>query len=174
MRQTLSAALFVLLIPAAAFAQTAAPPPAVPFDQVLSANPLGVVVKWFNVEYERKLGTAATFGASASHFGELDFSNAAVLVRWYPQQSPLDGFYLGARAGAFGFKTFTYEVRPYRERNIILPGAGVELGHNWLLGPRHNVSLGTGFGLTRIATGSDSYHLPSVLPSFRLNVGIAF
>jgi hypothetical protein len=174
MRQTLSAALFVLLVPAAAFAQTAAPPPAVPFDQVLSANPLGVVVKWFNVEYERKLGPATTFGVSASHFGELDLSNASLLLRWYPQQSALEGFYLGARAGAFSFKTFTYEFRSYREENRVLPGAGVELGHNWLLGPNHNVSIGSGFGLTRIATGSESYHLPSVLPMFRLNVGIAF
>jgi len=173
MRHTLSAALFALLIPAATFAQTAAPPPAVQFDQVLSANPFGVVVKWFNVEYERKLGTATTFGASASHFGELDLSNAAVMLRWYPQQTPLEGFYLGARAGAFGFKTLTYEFRSYREQNRVVPGAGVELGYNWLLGPKRNVSVGTGFGLTRIAAG-DSYSLPSVLPGFRLNVGIAF
>ena len=173
MRHTLSAALFVLLIPAAAFAQTAAPPPSVQFDQVLSANPLGVVIKWFNVEYERKLGPATTFGASASHFSELDLSNAALMLRWYPQQSPLEGFYLGARAGAFGFKTYTYEFRSYREQNRVLPGAGVELGYNWLLGPKRNVSVGTGFGLTRIA-GSDSYSVPSVLPVFRLNVGIAF
>jgi len=173
MRQTTAAILLVLLIPGAALAQTAAPPPAVQFDQVLSANPLGVVIKWFNVEYERKLGPATTLGASASHVGELDFSNAAVLLRWYPQQSPLEGFYLGARAGAFGFKSYTYEFRSYREQNRVLPGAGIELGRNWLLGPRRNVSVGTGFGLTRIA-GSDAYAVPSVLPIFRLNVGIAF
>lgn len=173
MRYTLSAVLLVLLIPAAAFAQTAAPPPEAP-DQVLSANPFGVVVKWFNVEYERKLGRATTFGASASHFGELDVSDAAVLVRWYPQQTALEGFYLGARAGAFGFKTYTYDFRSYREQTRVLPGAGVELGYNWLLGPKHNVSVGTGFGLTRIAAGRDSYSVPDVLPAFRLNVGIAF
>lgn len=174
MRHTLSAALFVILVPAAASAQTSAPPSPVQFDQVLSANPLGVVIKWFNVEYERRIGTATTFGASASHLGELDLSNAAVMLRWYPQQSPLEGFYLGARAGAFSFKTFTYEFRSYREQNRVRPGAGVELGYNWLLGPKRNVSVGTGFGLTRIATGGETYSVPSVLPGFRLNVGIAF
>ena len=174
MRHTPATVLLVLLIPAAAYAQTAAPPPDVQFNQVLSANPLGVVVKWFNVEYERKFGTATTFGASASHLGELDLSNAALMLRWYPQQSPLEGFYLGARAGAFSFKTVTYEFRSYREQNRVLPGAGVELGYNWLLGPKRNVSVGTGFGLTRIATGGESYSVPSVLPGFRLNVGIAF
>ena len=174
MRHTTAAIMLVLFIPAAAFAQTAAPSPPVQFDQVLSANPLGFVIKWFNVEYERKLGPATTFGASASHLGELDLSNAAVLLRWYPQQTPLEGFYLGARAGAFGFKTLTYEFRSYREQNRVVPGAGVELGYNWLLGPKRNVSVGTGFGLTRMVGGGNSYSVPSVLPGFRLNVGIAF
>ena len=96
------------------------------------------------------------------------------MLRWYPQQSPLEGFYLGARAGAFSFKTYTYEFRSSREQNRVLPGAGVELGYNWLLGPKRNVSVGTGFGLTRIATRGESYSVPSVLPGFRLNVGIAF
>jgi hypothetical protein len=171
MRQTLSAVLFVLLIPAAAFSQTTAPPPVA---QVLSANPFGIVVKWFNVEYERTLGAATTLGASASHFGELDLSDATVMLRWYPQQTPLQGFYLGARAGAFGFKTYTYDFRSYREQTRVLPGAGVEIGYNWLLGPKHNVSVGTGFGLNRVAAPNDSYGASSVLPAFRLNVGIGF
>jgi hypothetical protein len=35
--------------------------------------------------------------------------------------------------------------------------------------------VGTGFGLTRIATSGESYtSAPSVLPGLRLNVGIAF
>ena len=113
-------------------------------------------------------------GGSASHFSEEGTSNAAVLLRWYPQQSALEGFYLGARAGAFGVRTYTYESRSYREHTSVLPGAGVELGYNWLLGPRRNVSVGTGFGLNRIAAGHDSYSVPSVLPGLRLNIGIAF
>jgi hypothetical protein len=174
MRHTLSAALFALLVPAAAAAQ-AESRPTVPYDQVLSTNPLGVVVKWFNVEYERKLGPALTCGGSASHFGDLDQANAAVLVRWYPQQSALEGFYLGARAGAYRFQTYTYGPRSYREQTSIMPGVGVEVGYNWLLGPRRNIIVGTGFGLTRISENSDSYSTaPTVLPGLRMNVGIAF
>ena len=74
MRHTLSAALFALLVPAAAVAQTTDARPAVSYDQILSTNPLGVVVKWFNVEYERKLGPEVTLGASAS-------TNAKVVPR---------------------------------------------------------------------------------------------
>jgi hypothetical protein len=175
MRHTLSAVLFALLVPAAAVAQPAEASPAVPYDQVLSTNPLGVALKWFNVEYERKLGPAVTFGGSTSHFSDLDHSNAAVLLRWYPQQTALEGFYLGARAGAYRFKTYTYDLRSYREQTSVMPGAGVEVGYNWLLGPKRNVIVGTGFGLTRISGSSESYSTaPTVLPGLRMNVGIAF
>lgn len=174
MRHTLCAIVFAVLVPAPGFAQPAATTRTVPYDQVLSTNPLGIVAEWFNAEYERKLGAGLTFGASASNFGALDQSNAAALLRWYPEQSALDGFYLGARAGAYRFKTRTYELRSYREDNTVVPGVGVELGYNWLLGPRQNVRVGTGFGLTRMIGGGNSYSVPSVLPGFRLNVGIAF
>ena len=174
MRHTLSAALFLLLVPAAAHAQTATPVTPDSSNQVLSANPFGIVLKWFNVEYERKIGPAITLGGSASHFGDLDLSDATVMLRWYPQQKPLDGLYLGLRAGAFGFKSYTYDLRSHRERDTVAPGAGIELGYNWLLGPRQNVSVGTGLSMTRIARGGDSYYTPSVLPGIRLNVGIAF
>ena len=112
MRHTLSAVLFVLLIPAAAFAQTAASPPAVQFDQVLSANPLGVVVKWFNVEYERKLGTATTVGAVGVASRRAGFiATRRSCCAGIRNSHRSTGFYLGARAGAFSFKTFTYEFR---------------------------------------------------------------
>ncbi len=175
MRHRLLAALLVLLVPAAAVAQQPDTRPAVTHDQTLSTDPLGIVVKWFNVEYEHKLGPAVTLGASASHFGDLDQSNAAGLLRWYPQQSALEGFYLGVRLGAYQVKTYSYDFRAYREQTSVRPGAGVELGYNWLLGPRRNIIVGTGFGLTRIAGDSQMYSsAPSVLPVLRLNVGIAF
>ena len=178
MRHTLTAVLFAVLVPHSALAQTAAPPAEV--NQVLSTNPIVMMAKWVTVEFERKIGPAVTLGASASHLADLDQSNAAALVRWYPQQKALEGFYLGARAGAYRFKTTTYQFQPsarstYREGNQVLPGAGVELGYNWLLGPRRNVSVGVGFGLTRIIGGGASYDVPSVLPGARLvNIGIAF
>lgn len=174
MRYTLSAALFLLLTPAALLAQTPAAPSSDSASQVLSANPFGPVVKWFSVEYERKISPAATLGGSATHYGEMDLNEALVMVRWYPQQKALDGFYLGARAGAFGFKSYTYDFRSYGERDVVMPGVGVELGYNWLLGPKQNVSVGTGFALTRIGGDGHSYSVPSVLPGFRLTVGFAF
>ncbi len=178
MRHTVTVVLFAVLVPVSAFAQTCGAPPEV--NQVLATNPLTLIAKWVTVEFERKIAPAVTVGGSASFLADLDQSNAAALVRWYPQQKALEGFYLGARAGAYRFKTTTYQFQPSaratsRERHDVLPGAGVELGYNWLLGPRHNVSVGVGFGLTRIIGGGASYDVPSVLPGARLvNIGVAF
>jgi hypothetical protein len=90
-------------VPAAAHGQTAATKPAVAHGQVLSTNPLGEIAQWFNVEYERKIGLATTPGGAASTFKYEDYTSASLLLRWYPQGAALDGFYLGARTGAYGF-----------------------------------------------------------------------
>jgi hypothetical protein len=197
MRHTLTALVFAALFPAAAVAQANATKPPVPSNQILSTNPFGMLLDWYNAEYERKIGEATTIGASASYFAEGEYGNAALLTRWYPQGAALDGFYLGARAGAYRSKTYRYEystppARPdpnnptpirqtyptYREHTTVVPGLGLEMGYNWLLGPRQNVSIGVGFGVTRMLRGGDSgdnYFLPSAVPSLRLvNLGIAF
>ena len=152
--------MLVVLVPALRWRERPRPP--IPTTRSC-ANPFGEIVQWFNVEYERKLAPAITLGGSASHFGELEQSDATIMLRWYPQQKALDGFYLGARAGAYGFKTYTYDFRSTRERNEVVPGAGIELGYNWLLGPKQNISVGTGFSCH--AAGGTVRSVPSVLPS---------
>jgi hypothetical protein len=199
MRHTLCVLAFAALVPAGAAAQTNATKTPVPHDQVLSTNPFGLMFKWINGDYERKVDPATTVGVSGSSFGGAEFANLAAVARWYPQRAALDGFYLGGRVGAFRFRTYEYEYpatppRPanqanptsepypsyqtdatYRERTRIAPGAGVEIGYNWLLGPKQNVSVGVGFGVTRIIGNADSSNIPSVLPNIRLvNIGIAF
>src|SRR4051812_46915869 len=171
MRHTVSAVILTLLLPAAAFAQNDVP------SQALSTNPLGLVIKWPNIEYERRIAPSATFGASSSALLDEGEANVSMVVRWYPDRVALRGFYLGARAGVFHFRTYEYDLRSYRESSTNVPGAGVEIGYNWLVGPRRNVLIGTGFGLTRILDGgpSPSWSVPEVLPALRLvNIGIAF
>jgi hypothetical protein len=166
MRHTLMVVVIAALFPAAAQAQTESTKAPVPHQQVISTNPFGLLFKWYNAEYEHKIGEATTLGISASHFPDGEYANAALLARWYPQRAALDGFYLGARAGAYRTKTHTYEYsttppRPgpnnpttnqtyptypiYRERTTVVPGLGLEMGYNWLLGPRQNLSIGLGF-----------------------------
>ena len=192
MRHTATAVIIVAMYSAPALGQTGMTKPPVPQHQIVSTNPFGLLFNWFNAEYERKIGPATTLAVSGSHFADLDLTNAALVLRWYPQRAALDGFFLGARAVALGVATYDYEYptspakanpsdpsrRPYpisHRRTRFHPGAGLEVGYNWLLGPRQNVSIGLGFGLTRILPGDHGDDYPPVVPSPRLiNIGIAF
>jgi hypothetical protein len=191
MRHTPAVAAVLALCAAPAFAQTSATKPPVPHHQVLSANPFGFLFNWYNAEYERKIAPAATISVSASHVDGLELSDLALALRWYPQQAALDGFYLGGRAGAYRFETTEYEypvqTRPiepgrppyttyptYRRRMRVHPAVGIEVGYNWLLGPKQNVSVGLGFGLTRILSSSNGYDYLPIVPAPRLNIGFAF
>ncbi len=194
MRYTLQAMVLAVLLPAGASAQTVATKTPEPYNQAISTNPFMLMIGWANGEYERKVSPTVTVGASASRF---DFDDAGfvatnILTRWYPQGEALDGFYLGARLGAFRFKSYHYDYsytagqtgsanpiatgRPtIREQITVVPGAGLEIGYNWVLGRRHNMSVGVGAGLTRTLGGESRYEYPDVLPTLRLiNLGVAF
>jgi hypothetical protein len=179
---------------AESLAQTNATKPPVPHHQIISTNPFGLLFNWFNADYERKVAPSTTIGVSAAHFDSLDYSNVALFARWYPQRAALDGFYLAARAGAYRLETYEYEYttvttqganpnqRTYstypsasRKRQHILPGVGIDIGYNWLLGPKQNFSIGLGFGVTRLLGSQDRFDFVPVVPSARLvNVGVAF
>jgi hypothetical protein len=199
MRHTLTIVAAAVLFPAAAIAQTHATKPPVAHTQVVSTNPFGALFQWYNAEYERKVSPAATVGVSGSYLADFEVGAAAAFARWYPQRDALDGFYLGARVGAYRMTIYEYEYqapppRPvnqtnptsptqptypnyptYRERTRILPAAGFEIGYNRLLGEKQNVSIGVGLGLMRTIGHAIGYDIPPVLPSLRLvNIGIAF
>jgi len=164
---TVMAALLLCALPAAAQSQETATPP-VPHEQVLSANPFGLMVRWWNVEYERKFTPSSTWGVSTSFLTleGFDFASVNALYRYYPQGAALSGFFLGGRAGLYYLPDETNAGTAF--------GLGFELGYTWLLGARRNVGLSLGAGLTRIVAG-DVMEGPSVLPTVRLlNVGIAF
>ena len=93
-------------------AQTSATKPPVPPHQILSTNPFGLLVNSFTAKYERKIAPATTVGVSASHFADPELSNAALVLRWYPQGAALDGFFVGARAGVYAFQRATVPDQP--------------------------------------------------------------
>jgi len=175
---------------APAFAQTTSTPPADAPSQTLSLNPFGLMLEWFNLEYERKITSAGTLGAQVAHNTFMEYSSVELLARFYPQGEALHGFYLGARAGGFGIEVteYTYPAPtsprdprsypPYpvaTTRRQIVPGVGLEVGYNWLLGRDQRVAIGLGFGLSRLLRETDNDYYPITLPHPRIvNVGIAF
>jgi hypothetical protein len=192
MRYTLSFVVVITALSAApARAQTAAPPISSTPSQTISLNPFGLMVEWFNIEYERKITPSATLGVEAAHNTWMEYSNVELLARFYPQGEALKGFYLGARAGGFGIEVTEYQYAPppsprdprsypaypiqTRHREVF-PGVGLEVGYNWLLGREQRVAIGLGFGLSRLLRESDDdFYFPVTLPHLRIvNVGIAF
>ena len=191
MRHTLSIAGIALLCSAPAFAQTTgAPSTAGTPSQTLSLNPFGLMLEWSNVEFERKISSGVSIGASASNLHD-EFSNFDLLARFYPQGDALRGFYLGARGGVVGLELTRYEYQPpppgvppgrgvpvypvaTRETRLV-PAAGLEAGYNWLLGSKKNVAIGLGFGLSRLLDDDNGDYYMPVIPHWRVvNVGIAF
>lgn len=138
----------------------------VPYTQVISANPIGLLLEFFNAEYERVLTPYSTVGFGGSYFGVDDdenYLNADVFYRYYPQGSALDGFAFGVKAGVTNVVDETYL------------GAGFDANYSWLLGQRDNFYVGVGIGLKRLFGTDEEEDLLSYVPTIRLvNIGYAF
>jgi len=140
----------------------------VPHHQTISANPFGLMVEWFNVEYERKLTNTTTLGVSASTtgWGDLDLTNGNVFVRYYPQGAALTGFFLGGRTGIARASIVDADAS-----GVV---GGFELGYSWLFGATRHVGLSVGAGVDRLFFG-DQLPIDLIRPNIRLvNLGIAF
>lgn len=137
---------------------------------VISANPFGLLLEWFNGEYERVVSESSTVGAGGSYFtaADIEYVNADAFFRFYPQADPLDGWAFGAKLGVTSVDT----VGSYF-------GFGFDVNRSWLLGRNDNFYVGVGFGLKRLL-GVDDADDPNgdvwaFIPTIRLiNVGIAF
>lgn len=159
-------AFLLMSLPADVFAQEPAELPPLQHNHVVSANLLGMVAKWFNVEYEHKIADTYTVGMSGSSLmiGESDggIRRANAFVRYYPQRSALNGFYIGVRGGVLW--------NWIGDRNSAMT-AGMELGKTVLYGRDKNVAVSVGFGLDRAWHGGESIVVPNVR---FFNIGVAF
>jgi hypothetical protein len=166
LRLMLAAALSLVAVPSAHAQEERTATPA-DHLQVISASPILWMAKWFNADYERRITSTVTWGVSGSYLpvGDFDYGRASVLVRFYPQRAALTGFYLGGQSGV-------YRIADATEHEIVY-GAGMDIGYAWQLGPKRNVAVSLGFGMSRLFGGGLDASV--VVPNARLaNVGIAF
>jgi hypothetical protein len=194
MRYTLPiTVVLAALCSAPARAQSTEPPTSSPPKQTVSVNPFGLLFEWYNIEFERQVSPAVTIGGAAAVNTLGEYSNVDFIARFYPQGKALRGFYLGARGGGVGVEIRKYQFQPlpppppgnptrgvpvyptFTEETRIVPAFGLEVGYNWLLGRNERVSIGLGFGLSRLLDEPDGEFYMPVLPHFRIvNVGVAF
>ena len=137
---------------------------------VISANPFGLLLEFFNGEYERVVSEASTVGAGGSFItqDDIEYLNADAFFRFYPQGDPLDGWAFGAKVGI----TSVNDVGTYF-------GFGFDVNKSWLLGRNDNFYVGVGLGLKRLVGVSDeddpNDDVLMFIPTIRLiNVGFAF
>jgi hypothetical protein len=152
------------------------------FRNVISANPLGLLLDLFNAEYERVRTSTTTMGIGGSTFLREDagadrrYYNLDVFYRFYPSSTPYEGWNFGVKVGitsvAGTVETFLGEEW-YRADGGTFFGYGFDVNRSWLLGPRKNFYVGSGFGLKKLVGAEDAivqYH-----PTWRIiNVGRAF
>ncbi|MDR0788280.1 MAG: hypothetical protein LBG44_10520 [Gemmatimonadota bacterium] len=136
---------------------------------VVSANPFGILLEWFNLEYERVISDTGTLGIGGSTFrsDQNNYYNLDLFGRFYLRDRALDGPMFGARVGL----TSVPDQGTY-------PGIGFDLNWSWLMSRNDNFYVGIGFGIKRLmgvdreGEGSDFL---IYIPTFRLvNVGIVF
>ena len=162
-RLLLYAVFFVAATPFTVYAQATLSPAG--HEHKISTNPFGLMIEWFNAEYERGLADATSVSLSASRMKTFDgnITRATAILRYYPQGGALNGVYLGARTGYI-------DISDDSDGFV----AGFEIGRAWLFGPRQNVSFSIGAGLDRYLSKTPR-HSPNVIPVLRLlNVGVAF
>ncbi len=146
--------------------------------QQLSANPFGLMVDLFNLDYEKRVTNSVTFGAGGSTamtntydyestppYGSTTrrerYLNGDVYARFYPAGSALDGL-------AFGVKVGLTQV-PSQGSFF---GYGFDLNHSRIVG--EHFYMGYGFGLKRLLGVDKKAFDLEYIPTFRLNVGVGF
>jgi len=136
-----------------------------PYDQVISANPFGILLGFFNAEFERIVTVSSTAGANGSSisFDDVRYTNFDVFWRFYPSGVPLNGWAFGAMTGV----TTVTDEGTY-------VGFGFDVNRSWLMGAHDNFYIGLGVGLKRILGSPDEVDR-KFIPTVRLvNVGFAF
>ena len=136
--------------------------------QVLSANPFGLVMDFYNAEYELKVAEAVTAGVGASRRGWILFGesqekprlNSDVFVRYYPGGNAFNGVAIGVKVGATRMP-----------RDGTFPGIGFDLNHSYVL--TDHAVISSGIGMKRLI-GRDTYAGPTTITTLRLNIGLGF
>ena len=155
----------------------AQPLPRLGFSQQISANPVGLLIDLFNIDYERRVTDSVSVGIGGStstvevfdsydqSFNEIThderYLNGDVYLRFYPAGNALKGLAFGVKLG----------MTTVPEQGSFF-GYGFDVNKSQLLGK--HFYFGTGLGLKRlVGVNKDDFDL-EYIPTFRLNVGVGF
>ena len=143
--------------------------------QQISANPVGLLIDLFNIDYERRATDSVSIGVggstSTTEVYEYDafyhetshrerYLNGDVYVRFYPAGTALNGLSFGVKVG----------LTQVPDQGAFF-GYGFDLNKSQILGD--HFYFGYGFGLKRLVGADENVDL-KYIPTLRLNVGFGF
>jgi hypothetical protein len=151
---------------------------------LITVNPLGVLVDYYNIEFERALSDVTSISLAAEHSatGDTDISAVDVRFRYYPQARVFSGLALGASLGYGSFddtEEYSYDtpngpVREVTGEDLAGPTLGLEVNYNWLVGRDRRLFVGLGIGARRLLSGGNTSG-PTIVPGGRyFGVGYTF
>lgn len=148
-----------------------------PRQNLVSANPIGLLFEWYNGEYEHALSSTASLAIAASSFDFEDNGNDRYTVvdgiaRYYPSGRALNGFSVGMSAG-FVHRNHDFACFDFGCENDSGSAAtiGVRGDYVWILGRDQHFSVATGIGAKRVL-GNDIG--TEGIPIGRLSLGYAW
>jgi hypothetical protein len=156
-----------------------------PKQNLISIQPIGVVLAVYAAEYERAVSPTTTIGIGGTSWAGLDDEDfeawsAEAKFRYYPEAKPFQGFSFGVSAGVARVEEARCDFFTGGEvcttDATTAPSFGFLLDYNWLLGPTDGFYVGLGIGAKRVLTDDDdeAFDFPNAYPTARLSVGIAF
>lgn len=148
---------------------------------VLGLNPIALVLGAVIGDFERTVSPSLTLGVGVSVVPEYltNYRAAEAKLRYYPDEHALHGVSLALTTGLVSepFNSYDYNTNTQTRRMLSRATIGTELSYQWIIGPSRRFALATGAGAKRLlgsATGFYDGAFGSVIPTFRLNVGVAF
>ena len=147
-------------------------------DNIVSANPIGLLFEWYNGEIEHAISSTASIAFAASRFSlENDnrYAVADAIFRYYPAARAIRGFSVGASVGVVDFRDDTSYCEPYCDGYTDDSGTagtiGVRGDYVWIIGRDQHFSVAAGIGAKRVL-GNDIG--TEGIPIGRLSIGYAW
>ena len=165
----------------AAFTPLAARAQGPTYKNVLSIQPIDIVLTVIAGEYERAISKATTIGIGGTHWSTGDsgdkatYNSGDLKLRYYPGGEALHGFSFG---GSIGFAAVSADDA-FTSTTQTASGAsfGVLLEYQWLLGAKKNFAVALGAGakaLSISASDISSSSFSAHYPTARISVGMAY
>ncbi|HEX6589499.1 MAG TPA: hypothetical protein VF039_10785, partial [Longimicrobiales bacterium] len=153
------------------------------WDNTISFSPILALFEVVIADYERRVADEATIGLGLGYIpfdeasddgeddGEGSYTALDFKARFYPDRA-FKGWEFGA---SLGFARVAYhDDVTGEEADARGLSDGVEVGHGWLLGDTERFFVGTAIGAKRFWFDDENDDIPTVMPTGRLSVGIAF